>query len=437
MLKRLLTYPSLKAPLLTLGSVLAVSLLLLYWLGTPAEEEQIPPSDQEVMAALEATDFHNALIPPLSPPPDWDQYTLQQGDRLSHLWQQKWHLPLGTLYQLLDQEGASHLNRIHPGQHIEWLASRDGQLLVLRVWRNRAEGVEWQREAQGFSFNELSTQREVRLLRLEGTLNGVLSNSLREMPEIAGQEGAIAAALDRHLPLRRDARDGDTFSLLIEQEWLTGDPSPYSTRLLAFDYSGQRMQIRAARHQGDGRFYTPEGESLIPPFNRIPLVQRYRISSHFNLSRRHPITGRVTPHHGTDFATPTGTTVVSPADGRVVRRGWHPFGGNYLVIDHGQGYTTRYLHLHRFLVNRGDSVKRGQRIAQTGNTGRSTGPHLHYELHINGRPVDAMRVELPSVERLDNEDLEDFKKHSEKLFAGLDNQLMLEELALLLPRQNN
>lgn len=437
MLKRLLTYPRLRAPLLTLGSVLAVSLVLIYWPTGTSEQELEIPSDSEVLAALEATDFHNALIPPLAPPPDWDQYTLQPGDRLSHLWQQKWHLPLGTLYQLLDQEGASHLNRIHPGQHIEWLASRDGQLLALRLWRNRAEGVEWQREASGFSFNELSTQREVRLLRLEGTLNGVLSNSLRDMPEIAGQQGAIAAALDRHLPLRRDARDGDTFSLLIEQEWLTGDPSPYSTRLLAFDYQGQRMQIRAARHQGDGRFYTPEGESLIPPFNRIPLARNYRISSHFNSSRRHPITGRVSPHHGTDFATPTGTVVVSPADGQVVRRGWHPFGGNYLVVDHGQGYTTRYLHLHRFLVNRGDSVKRGQRIAQTGNTGRSTGPHLHYELHINGRPVDAMRVELPSVERLKDDDLDDFKKRSQKLFAGLDNQLMLEELALRLPQQKD
>jgi len=436
MFKRFLAHPRFFGLLIGLIGTLALALLL-YWMGNkPQEEEVFLPSDSEVMAALEATDFHNALIPPLTPPPDWDQYTLQPNDRLSHLWQQKWHLPVSTLYQLLDQEGSSYLNRIHPGQHIEWLASRDGQLLALRIWRNRAEGVEWQREDQGFSFNELSTQREVRLLRLEGTLDGILSNSLSEMPEIAGQEGAIAAALDRHLPLRRDARDGDHFSLLIEQEWLSDDPTPYSTRLLAFDYNGERMQIRAARHQGDGRFYTPEGESLIPPFNRIPLAQRYRISSNFNLSRRHPITGRVAPHHGTDFATPTGTTVVSPADGRVVRRGWHPFGGNYMVIDHGQGYTTRYLHLHRFLVSRGTSVKRGQRIAQTGNTGRSTGPHLHYELHINGRPVDAMRVELPSVERLKDEALDEFLQHSKKLFAGLDDQLLLEELAQLLPNQH-
>src|SRR5690606_21523815 len=141
--------------------------------------------------------------------------------RLSHLWQEKWHLPLATLYTLLDnKEGARYLNRVQPGQHIEWLASRDGQLLAFRIWQSRAQGSEWLRESSGFSFRNLTSQREVKLLRLQGTLQGILVNSLNNMPEIAGQEGAIAAALDRHLPLRRDARDGDAFSLLVEQEWL-------------------------------------------------------------------------------------------------------------------------------------------------------------------------------------------------------------------------
>ncbi|SFX49156.1 peptidoglycan DD-metalloendopeptidase family protein [Marinospirillum alkaliphilum] len=408
--------------------------IAVYLVSTPPAVDESAPNMSEVLEALEATDFHNALIPPLQPPPDWEQYTLQAGDRLSHLWHEKWHLPLATLYTLLEnREGAQHLNRVRPGQHIEWLASRDGQLLALRIWQSRAQGSEWLRESSGFSFRELTSQREVRLLRLEGTLNGILVNSLQDMPEIAGQQGAIAAALDRHLPLRRDARDGDQFSLLIEQEWLSNDPTPYSTRLLAFDYKGDRMQVRAARHQ-DGRFYTPEGVSLIPPFDRIPLAQRFRISSGFNLNRRHPITGRVQPHYGTDFATPVGTPVVAPADGRIIRRGWHPYGGNYLVIDHGQGFETRYLHLHRMYVNRGQDVRRGQQIGQTGNTGRSTGPHLHYELHINGRPVDAMRAELPSVEKLEGNDLREFKEQSQRLFAGLDNRMNLKEVAQLLPQ---
>lgn len=419
--------------ILFIGSLLLISGLAIFFGGNQEQLEEAPPDLSQVLEALEATDFHNALIPPLSPPPNWEQYTLQTGDRLSMLWADKWHLPLATLYTLLDnQEGKRHLNRIQPGQHIEWLASRDGQLLALRLWQSRAEGSEWLRENQGFSFRNLTSQREVKLLRLEGTLNGFLVNSLKNMPEIAGQEGAIAAALDKHLPLRRNARDGDTFSLLVEQEWLSNDPKPYSTRLIAFSYTGDRMQIRAARYQ-DERFYTPEGLSLIPPFDRIPLAQPARISSSFNLNRRHPITGRVQPHHGTDFAVNTGTPIKAPADGRVIRRGWHPFGGNYLVIDHGQGYETRYLHLLRSQVKRGQDVKRGQSIGLSGNTGRSTGPHLHYELHINGRPVDAMRAELPSVEKLQGPELKEFLSQSQQLFAGLDGQIKLDDLALRLP----
>lgn len=420
--------------LLFFGSLILVTGLALYFTSNQQPIELEPPPDMsQVLEALEATDFHNALIPPLAPPPDWEQYTLQPGDRLSLLWADKWHLPLATLYNLLDnKEGKRLLNRIQPGQHVEWLASRDGQLLALRLWQSRAEGSEWLRESQGFSFKNLTSQREVKLIRLTGTLKGVLVNSLENMPEIAGQEGAIATALDRHLPLRRDARDGDTFNLLIEQEWLSNDPTPYSTRLIAFDYTGDRMQVRAARHR-DGRFYTPKGVSLIPPFDRLPLAQRPRISSSFNLNRRHPITGRLQPHYGTDFAVSTGTHVRSPADGRIIRRAWHPFGGNYVVIDHGQGFETRYLHLQRSQVSRGQDVKRGQLIGQTGNTGRSTGPHLHYELHINGRPVDAMRAELPSVEKLDGRELKDFLAQSQQLFSGLDGKIKLEDLALLLP----
>lgn len=415
------------------ASFIIVTGLILHF--TRYEPPEAPPPDlAEMFQALEATDFHNAVIPPLTPPPDWEQYTLKSGDRLSSLWAQEWHLPVQTLYSLLQTEGGKQLNKLQPGQDIEWLASRDGQLLALRVWNTRAAANEWLREDEGFIFQELSSAKEVKLIRLSGTLNGFLASSLKEMPEIAGHEGVIATALDRHLPLRRDARDGDTFNLLIEQEWLTQDEKPYSTRLLAFDYNGQRMQVRAARYE-DGRFYTPEGLSLIPPFDRIPLANRARISSSFNLYRKHPITKRVAPHYGTDFAVPTGTQVLAPADGRVIKRAWHPLAGNYLVLAHGQGFETRYLHLHRSTVKVGQDIKRGQQIALSGNTGGSTGPHLHYELYINGRPVDAMRATLPSVEKLAKQDLAKFLEQSQQYFAGLDGEIKLEDLALLLPSQ--
>lgn len=406
------------------------------WLAkTPVlEDEFIPPPLDELITALDVSEFATAKLPPLAPPPSWSSYQFKPNDRLASLWENQLNLPKFSLYRILNTSaGKQKLNRIQPGQKIEWLASRDGKLLALRLWQTKASGSEWLRqENDSFVYNELNTSREVKLLRLEGQVAGMLINSLKDMPEIAGQEGALATALDRHLPLRRDARNGDKFVLLIEQEWLANGNSPFATNLLAFEYQGQNLQMKAAKHQ-DGRFYTPEGLSLIPPFDRIPLAQTPRVSSHFNMNRLHPITQRRAPHLGTDFAVPVGTRVLAPANGKVIVNNWHPLAGRYMVIDHGQGYKTKYLHLSKALVAKGKHVKRGQVIAQSGNTGRSTGPHLHYELHVNNHPVDSLKAPLPSVEKLRAKDLEIFVSLSENLFAGLSGDLNLKDLALMLP----
>lgn len=132
------------------------------------------------------------------------------------------------------------------------------------------------------------------------------------------------------------------------------------------------------------------------------------MSSRFNPVRKHPVTGRVSPHNGADFATPIGTKVVAPGDGVVTMVTDHKFAGKYIVIEHGNKFRTRYLHLSKSLVRKGDRVSRGQVIALSGNTGRSTGPHLHYEFHVNGRPVDPMKVPLPTSTQLNSAELSEF-----------------------------
>ncbi|EQA14930.1 peptidase M23 family protein, partial [Glaesserella parasuis SW140] len=119
---------------------------------------------------------------------------------------------------------------------------------------------------------------------------------------------------------------------------------------------------------------------------------------HFNPRRLHPVTRRVAPHKGVDFAVRSGTPIIAPADGVVEHIAYQANGaGRYIKLRHGGQYTTVYMHLSRSLVKVGQSVKKGQRIALSGNTGRSTGAHLHYEFHINGRPVNPMTVKLPGI----------------------------------------
>ncbi|AHK80006.1 hypothetical protein M911_13555 [Ectothiorhodospira haloalkaliphila] len=392
------------------------------------------PARAQQTAMIQQDDIHTDLGAPENPTsyesfeleaaegerPAWNEYTVRRGDRLSALWTNDWDLPRATLYRLLnDKDNARVLNRVRDGQRVEWQTDEEGYLTRLRIWTSRTEGTEWQRQEDGWDFTRstVENQGEISHLVITARVDGSISAALAQRQELSGRAaGALAVLLDRHLPVRARARTGDTFTLLVEQETLPGEDEPHQLRLLAFDYNGEQLNTTAARHT-NGRFYTPDGEGLLPPFDRRPFAGHYRISSPFDTRRRHPVTGRVAPHHGTDFAMPIGTPILAPADGRVTRVDSHPLAGRFLVIEHGQGYTTRYLHLSRPLVRPGQTVERGDRIALSGNTGRSTGPHLHYELHVNGRPVDAMRAELPESDSLAGEELRRFKEISSALLA--------------------
>ncbi len=170
--------------------------------------------------------------------------------------------------------------------------------------------------------------------------------------------------------------------------------------------SRRHGRVNAFRNIRDNRYYDDHGLETTSSgkFSRYPIAGPIRITSQFNPYRRHPISGRVRPHNGTDFGVPTGTPVYAPADGVVERATYQSAAGYYIVLKHRGAYSTVYMHLSRILVKPGDKIKANQRIALSGNTGGSTGPHLHYELRINNRPVNAMRVTLPSSTSYSNRD---------------------------------
>ncbi|HSR90954.1 MAG TPA: M23 family metallopeptidase, partial [Gemmatimonadales bacterium] len=121
------------------------------------------------------------------------------------------------------------------------------------------------------------------------------------------------------------------------------------------------------------------------------------LSSAFGSMREHPILHVARPHEGIDVSAPMGSSIQSPASGVVVSTGWETGYGNTVEIDHGFGITTKFAHCSKILVHQGQRVKRGDLIAQVGNTGLATGPHLHYEVHVRGQPVDPLRYVLPQV----------------------------------------
>jgi murein DD-endopeptidase MepM/ murein hydrolase activator NlpD len=121
------------------------------------------------------------------------------------------------------------------------------------------------------------------------------------------------------------------------------------------------------------------------------------LSSAFSSMREHPILHILRPHEGIDVSAPMGSPIQSPASGTIISAGWESGYGNVIEIDHGFGIVTKFAHCSKLLFRGGQHVSRGQVIAEVGNTGLATGPHLHYEVHVNGRPVDPLRYVLPDV----------------------------------------
>lgn len=352
--------------------------------------------------------------------PEWETYTVQQGDTFAVMAQQTLGLGYSEVMQLLDNMPEKNvLTRWRAGYNFDYQLDEDGQLLALRVMKNPRSGFLIERDPESaFEVSNIEKAGEPTQRLFAGTVSGSFGRSAEATGLSASEVAQLSNLLSKKLDFRRDTRRGDRFHVLVESDVIDGQN--LDSRVLAVQYEGARMNLTVIRNSADNRFYTPEGYSLDPAFDRYPFNGEYRMSSSFNLRRQHPVTGRISPHYGTDWAMPIGTPVNAPADGLVEKVGNHPLAGRFVVIRHDNGYRTRYLHLSQPLVSHGERVSMGEMIARSGNTGRSTGPHLHYEVIVNGNQVDPMRVDLPENQSLEGQALMAFQRESERLLATLE-----------------
>ncbi|MGM0701341.1 MAG: peptidoglycan DD-metalloendopeptidase family protein [Pseudomonadota bacterium] len=352
--------------------------------------------------------------------PEWETYTVEPGDTFAVLAQKRLGLGYGEAMELLESLPEPRLlTHWRPGSQFEYQLDEEGSLALLRVMKSGREGVILERADEAFDVATIERTGEAAQRLFAGTVSGSFVRSAQATGLSINEVSQVSRLLEKKLDFRRDTRRGDEFQVLVESDVIDGEN--YDSRVLAVQYLGERMNLTVVRNSDDSNFYTPDGQSLDAAFRRHPFDGSYRLSSSFNLNRKHPVTGRISPHKGTDFAMPIGTPIVSPADGRIEKVGNHPLAGRYVVIRHDNGYRTRYLHLSRQLVSRGERVTMGERIALSGNTGRSTGPHLHYEVHVENHPVDAMQVSLPESKSLTGEALAAFQSEAEPLLATLES----------------
>lgn len=236
---------------------------------------------------------------------------------------------------------------------------------------------------------------------LHGKIAGTFAASARNAGLSAGHVHQVARLFQGQIDFRRDLKKGDTFKVLFDRNAVAGKANS-DARVLAVMITAKGKTYSAFRSPTDNQFYDDDGSSLSMTksgkFMRYPIPSSTRVSSGFNPHRVNPVTGRVMAHNGTDFSVRVGTPVQATGDAVVVKATRHKDMGIYIVLRHSGRYSSVYMHLSKSMVKPGQKVKMGQTIGLSGNTGRSTGPHLHYEFHVNNRAVNAMRVDLPMNE---------------------------------------
>ena len=218
----------------------------------------------------------------------------------------------------------------------------------------------------------------------------------------------------------REVRAGDAVTVLYETyskngKWVKNG------NILAAEYHASDATHNAFRHVRNGQrtYFDADGQSLKKRFLRNPI--KARVTSRYNLARKHPIRHTIQAHRGVDYGAPTGTPISSAGDGRVVFMGVRGGYGKTVEIQHGDRYTTLYAHLSKFpkRMKQGSRVTQGQVIGFVGRTGLATGPHLHYEFRVDGIHQDPQKVELPGSSPLEKGELMTFKANIEPLRSQL------------------
>jgi len=210
-----------------------------------------------------------------------------------------------------------------------------------------------------------------------------------------------------------DIRNGDEVKILYEDIYSNGRLVSHGDILAAeFINKGEELFVIRFTQKGRKDYYTTDSSNIRKAFLRTP-IEFARISSHYNPNRKHPILNSIKAHKSTDYAARTGTAVKVTGDGVVKEAKFSNSYGNYIDVMHYNKYMTRYAHLNGFAkgIRKGAKVEQGQTIGYVGSTGLATGPHLHYEFHINGRHTDPVKVEPPNAQSINSYN----KKYFDKL----------------------
>tara|TARA_Y100001956_G_scaffold82108_1_gene101775 strand:+ start:72 stop:1358 length:1287 start_codon:yes stop_codon:yes gene_type:complete len=329
----------------------------------------------------------------------WDKHTVGSGDSMALLFQRA-GLSSRLLYQLTStsKEIANQLTKVRPGDAFQFGFDGDNNLVQIKRKLSAYETFLVTKSDNGFTASVDKKEVHYQYNYASNIITSNFWNAGVGAGLTANQIMELAGIFGWDIDFALDIRKNDSFEILYQEKVVEGEVVGRG-KIMAAIFTNQGDTFKAILDDKTGNYYDENGRAMKKAFLRSPLDFR-RVTSNFNPTRRHPVTGKVRAHRGTDYAAPVGTPIWAAGDGTVLKSSYNQFNGNYVFIKHSNTYITKYLHLTKRTVKTGQRVKQGQTIGTLGGTGRVTGPHLHYEFLVNGVHKNPRTVKLPQSKSL-------------------------------------
>ncbi len=426
--------------------MLAPAVALAYWLAAPSGDLPASSATQlasstdpapsstamsaDTLSAAPATAVQSivktvaAEVKP-EPKPSWHTYTVASGDTLSGIFSEAGY-GASLLHDVM-QAGAqtAALTRLRPGDHLRFRESPEGELLAVSLDLDKLSTLTVKRGETAWTTNIKKVQPVKERFVKRGSVSGPLSSSMRSAGIPSQTVGDFISIFHWKVDFNRDMRPGAKFAVVYTGLMHDGDRVGVGHIQAASLIN--RGKTRTVYRFGDGHggynYYTADGKSIEPSILRTPLNYT-RVSSSFSYNRYHPKLHIWRPHEGVDLAAPMGTPIHAAADGRVKYVGWVSGYGRVVELNNVGAYSTRYAHMSRYAngLSEGDKVHQGQIIGYVGESGVATGPHLHYEIRIHGKPYPPLKVDLPDNDPLPKKLMPAFKRSIQPLVAMLEGK---------------
>ena len=381
---------------------------------------------EEIAKTSEFNNLTNFLISKINSPYKEISYVIKNNDTVEKILKQ-YEIRNYDIREISIQLKKKKLANIYAGRKLSLILKKleDGTNTIVNLVYpiNNTTSVEIRKSQNNFEVKENILQ----LYKKEVVVKNIIKNNLYSSAIESGVEPNIIVEFARifgfEVDFQRDIRQGDWFEILYEKFEDDNNKVRDTGKIIyaSMYVNGEEINLYNFKFNNVEDFYDIKGKSITKSLMKTP-INGARLSSSFGM-RKHPILGYNKMHRGTDFAAPSGTPILASGSGTVTRARWCGGGGNCVKIKHNSTYETIYAHMKAFAkgIKEGRKVKQGQIIGYVGSTGLSTGPHLHYEVLVNGKKVNSQRLKLPSGKILMGEERNQFELDRIKIDLKLAN----------------